>query len=200
MLVFGLVGCSGDDGAQGPIGPTGPSGPAGPPGQDATRTVDVSILTAEQWANLQITAKVTKVTIAGGPPVVEFTLTAANGFPIVGLEKSTTKSSTATVASYPNLSFALSKLVPAKSGSPGEWVSYIVTTVPLTKQTGTITCPDDKVCTSRPGTDNTGKLEAVGSGAYKYTFYRDVTKTKEAVAAATNPSNARRRTRPIWVT
>ena len=176
MLVFGLVACSGDDGSPGAIGPTGPTGPAGPPGQDATRTTDVSTLTAEQWASLKITAQVTKVTIAGGPPVVEFKLSDANGFPITGLEKSTSKSSTATVASYPNLSFALSKLVPGKSGSPGEWVSYLVTTVPTTTAAAAPT---------RPSTDNTGKLEAVSAGSYKYTFYRDVTKIKDQVAAMT---------------
>ena len=38
MLVFGLVGCSGDDGAQGPAGASGPTGPTAPPPTTAERT------------------------------------------------------------------------------------------------------------------------------------------------------------------
>ena len=37
----------------------------------------------------------------------------------------------------------------------------------------------------RPGTDNTGTLVDNGDGTYKYTFYRDVTKIKDLVAAMT---------------
>ncbi|MGZ6141117.1 MAG: hypothetical protein ACXWLA_10600, partial [Myxococcaceae bacterium] len=67
---------------------------------------------------------VTSVTIAS-PPVVKFKVTDAAGVPIVGLGN-TSKSSTATVAGYTNLAFALAKLVPSSNGSPSKWVSYIV--------------------------------------------------------------------------
>ena len=106
MLGVGLVGCSGDDGAQGPAGPTGPAGPAGPPGQDATKTVKVSELTAEQWASLTINGQVTKVTIAG-KPVVEFKLSDANGYPIVGIGTNTATSSG--ITTYSNIRFELAK-------------------------------------------------------------------------------------------
>ena len=93
------------------------------------------------------------------------------------------KSSTATVAQYPNLAFSLAKLVPGASGSPSKWVSYIVTTVPSTT---TAAAP------TRPSTDNTGTLVDNGDGSYKYTFYRDITKIQADVAAMTG-----RKARPV---
>jgi OmcA/MtrC family decaheme c-type cytochrome len=62
------------------------------------------------------------------------------------------------------------------NGSPSKWVSYIVTTVPTTTAAAAPT---------RPSTDNTGTLVDNGDGSYKYTFYRDVTKIKDVVAAMT---------------
>ena len=103
--------------------------------------------------------------------MVSFAVTDSFGKPVVGLGN-TSKSSTATVASYANLSFALAKLVPGTGGAPSKWVSYIVTTVPSTT---TAAAPQ------RPGTDNTGTLVDNGDGSYKYTFYRDVTTIKSQV-------------------
>ena len=116
------------------------------------------------------------------PPKVTFALTDGNGNAIIGFG-STSQSATATVASYPNLAFALAKLVPGTNGAPSKWVSYIVTTVPTYKS-----ATDKTVVASvptRPSTDNTGTLVDNKNGTYTYTFYRDITKVKDAVAAAT---------------
>jgi len=117
---------------------------------------------------------VTGVTIAS-PPVVTFKLTTAQGVPVVGFG-STSKSSTATVASYPNLAFSIAKLVPATASTPSKWVNYIVTTVPTT------TAP---AAPTRPSTDNTGTLVDKGDGTYTYTFYRDITTIKQQVDGMT---------------
>ena len=177
ILGLALAGCGGgDDGAQGPAGPAGPAGPPGPPGPNAV------VLTAntspDTFANLKITAKITSVTIASAP-VVNFSLADPEGKPIVGYGQKS-KSSTATVASYPNLAFSLAKLVPGASGSPSKWVSYIVTTVPTTSS--------PNAAPTRPSTDSTGTLVDNNDGTYKYTFYRDVTQIATQVAGMTDPT------------
>lgn len=158
-----FAGCSGDDGRD------------GKDGADATTTVNVASMTTDDWAALAPQAEVTSVTI-NSPPVVKFKLTDAKGNPVVGLGNNTSKKATDTVASYPNISFALAKLVPGTNGAPSKWVSYIVTTVPTTTTAAT---------GSRPTTDNTGTLKDNGDGTYEYTFYRDITKIKDQVAAMT---------------
>jgi OmcA/MtrC family decaheme c-type cytochrome len=168
-----LTGCSGSDGAQGPQGAKGDKGDPGNPGPPGTPAVILTPNTPpETFAALDIRAAVTSVTIASAP-VVNFTLADPDGLPIIGFG-SKSQSATATVASYPNVAFALAKLVPAANGSPSKWVSYIVTTVPTTT---TAAAP------TRPSTDNTGTLVDHGDGSYSYTFYRDVTTIKAAVAA-----------------
>ncbi len=153
-LSLSLVGCGGNDGSNGATGATGapgatgPAGPAGPPGPSSSAAITLTPATpAAEFAALDLTATVTGVTIAS-PPVVNFKLATKQGVPVVGFG-STSKSSTATVASYPNLAFSLAKLVPASAGTPSKWVSYIVTTVPSTT---TAAAP------TRPSTDNTGTL------------------------------------------
>ena len=181
------LGCSGDKGpagATGPAGPAGPQGPAGPPGDAGTSATTVIVVPSNSvpptdassaaWAALVPKVTVQSVTI-GSPPVVKFTVTDAAGNPIAGLGN-TSKSSTATVPGYPNLAFALAKLVPSANGSPSRWVSYIVTTVPTTTAAAAPT---------RPSTDNTGTLVDNGDGTYQYTFYRDVTTIKDQVAGMT---------------
>jgi OmcA/MtrC family decaheme c-type cytochrome len=143
-------------------------------GSNAVTSATVVASNAAAWAALEPTVTVTGVSIAS-PPVVSFTVTDGAGRPVVGLGN-TTKSATATVASLPNLAFALAKLVPGTAGSPSKWVSYIVTTVPTTT---TAAAP------TRPSTDNTGTLVDNGDGSYKYTFYRDITTIKDQVAAMT---------------
>lgn len=185
----GDTGATGPAGPAGPAGPTGPTGPTGPqgPGGTAGGTVlsvgsntltNTSAITAnaEAWREMEPTVTVTGVTINNGPPVVNFTVKDGFNRPVVGLGN-TSKSSTAPVASYPNLAFALAKLVPGTSGSPSKWVSYIVTTVPATATAA--------AAPTRPSTDNTGTLVDNGDGSYRYTFYRDVTKVKDQVAAMT---------------
>lgn len=193
LVLAGLVaammsGCGGGSdgatGATGATGPAGPQGPAGPAGQDQTAKVTIASnatpatdASAAAWAALAPQVTVTGVTIAS-PPVVNFKVVDAAGLPVIGLGN-TTKNATATVASLPNLAFAIAKLVPANAttGAPSKWVSYMVTTVPTT------TAPNS--APTRPSTDNTGTLVDNGDGSYKYTFYRDITKIKDTVAAMT---------------
>ena len=178
LLAASLVACSGKDGAQGAQGPKGDTGDTGPQGPVAPPAIFITPnTTPDEFAALDINATVTGVTIAS-PPVVSFTLADPDGHPIVGFG-STSQASTAPVASYPNIAFALAKLVPATAApsfSPSHWVSYIVTTVPTT------TTP---AAPTRPSTDNTGTLVDNGDGSYTYTFYRDVTTIKAAVDAMT---------------
>ena len=173
-----LSACGGDDGA------TGPQGPPGPPGPVGTTSVDVTTIPAEVWAESKFRAEVTSVVVSG-PPVVTFSVTDDKGLPVVGLEKVSSKSSTATVASYPNVQFALAKLVPSDASNPSEWKSYIVTTVPTTS-TAKDANGNYNIYPGRPGTDNTGTLQAVADqpGSYTYTFWRDVPNIKAQVAAA----------------
>jgi OmcA/MtrC family decaheme c-type cytochrome len=70
----------------------------------------------------------------------------------------------------------MAKLEPGVNGSPNEWVSYIVTTVPTTSAASAPT---------RPSTDNTGTLVDHGDGTYTYTFWHDVKQIKAQVDAMT---------------
>jgi len=195
LCVAALGACGGGD--SNPAGPAGPPGPEGPPGSpgtpgtpgspgspgsSGTTTVGSNTLTdptaimanAQAWADLRPTVTITNVTIAGAP-VVSFTVFDNFGKAVVGLGN-TSKSSTATVASYPNLSFALAKLVPGEAFAPSKWVSYIVTSVPSTTSASS---------PSRPSTDNTGTLVDNGDGSYTYTFYRDITTIKSQIDGMT---------------
>jgi OmcA/MtrC family decaheme c-type cytochrome len=120
------------------------------------------------------------VTIASAP-VVSFTVVDSFGRAVIGLGN-TSKSATAVVASYPNLSFSIAKLVPGASGSPSKWVSYVVTSVPSSATSSPTP--------SRPSTDNTGTLVDKGDGTYTYTFYRDITTVKSQLDGMTvSPPN-----------
>jgi OmcA/MtrC family decaheme c-type cytochrome len=185
LLLHGCGG-GGSDGAPGPAGPAGTAGtagatgPAGPAGAPAVVTTNAAQLSPAQFAAAQLNASVTGVTIAS-PPVVTFKVTDQNGTPVTGLGFAT-QAANATVPRYQNISFTLAKLVPGTPGiapgvvGPARWVSYIVTTVPTTTAAATGT---------RPSSDNTGTLVDNGDGTYKYTFYRDITKVKDQVAAMT---------------
>ncbi|MGB3427114.1 MAG: hypothetical protein WBA53_02965, partial [Burkholderiaceae bacterium] len=59
---------------------------------------------ADAFADLNLVAAVQSVTIAS-PPVVKFTLKTNEGVPVVGFG-TTSKTSTQTIASYPNLAFS----------------------------------------------------------------------------------------------
>jgi len=149
----------------------------GPPVEVPKGTSPITITSstsAATFAALKPKVTVGKI-VTTGAPEVNFALTDQDGNAIIGFG-STSKASTATLASYPNLAFSLAKLVPASNGSPSKWVSYIVTTVPTTTAAAAPT---------RPSTDNTGTLVDNKNGTYKYTFYRDVTKIKDVVAGMT---------------
>lgn len=165
VITLALSGCSnGNDGATGAAGKDAATSVA------ALSTTDLTALSFSQTDS-----KVTGVTI-GSPPVVKFTLKDAAGRGITGLGF-TSKSSTATVAGLTNIQFILAKLVPGTNGSPSRWVNYGVTSVPTT------TAPT--VVPRLPATDSNGTLKDNGDGTYEYTFYRDITKVKDVVAAAT---------------
>jgi OmcA/MtrC family decaheme c-type cytochrome len=199
-MAIALSGCggSGDAGPQGDKGDPGTPGGPGPAGPPGSGIVNLAFITPEAWESANFKAEVNSVTFPSAPavaPVVEFTLTDNQGNPVVGMETvtSTGDGRGATFANgvkqYPNLAFALAKLVPRDDNNPSEWKSYIVTTVPTTASTN--------ATPTRPSTDNTGTLEAVTGkpGTYKYTFFRDVPGIKAAVAAmaasavAANPNN-----------
>jgi OmcA/MtrC family decaheme c-type cytochrome len=156
LLGLGLAGCSGDDGAQGPPGPQGPAGPPGPPGPGASTAVDVTTLTPEQLAALQINGTVDSVAIAS-PPVVEFTLKDGQGNAIVGMTTS-------------QIRFTIAKLDPGENGSADHWVNYIVT--------------DSAGAPSRPNAERDGTFVDNGDGSYTYTFKRDIKTIADQVAAA----------------
>ncbi len=181
-----LAACSTQTGPAGPPGTPGPPGPSGPPGSNtptvsvpsnATPATDAS---AAAWAALSMNVTVTGVTI-NSPPVVNFTVKDDSGVPVTGLGN-TSKGSTATVAGLSNLAFSIAKLVPGMDGSPSQWVSYVVTSVPTTSSAAT---------PSRPSTDNTGTLVDHGDGTYTYTFYRDIKNIKSQVDGMTvsSPNN-----------
>jgi OmcA/MtrC family decaheme c-type cytochrome len=171
LAAIALTGCSsGKDGATGPAGPAGPS--AG---------TDAAVMSTETMAALNPTVTVDSVTISS-PPVVKFTIKDAKGNGITGLGF-TRLAATDALPTLMNLSFNLAKLVPANTvtGAPSKWVSYLVTTAP-TKTTAGVAVPS---VPTRPTTDTTGTLVDNGGGSYTYTFYRDITKIKDQVAAAT---------------
>jgi hypothetical protein len=176
----GPAGPAGKDGTNGQVGPVGPAGPPGPAGT-ATSAVNLATITPEAWEASKFSAEVTKVTIAS-PPVVEFKIADQFGNPVTGIEG--LKSS----GQYRNLAFAIAKLVPRTDAKPSSWVSYMVTNADMTSA-------------SRPGSDNTGTLEAVAGtpGAYKYTFQRDITAV-ETVAPLGVLLPVPGAAPPIWMT
>ncbi len=159
-----LGGCSGDDGAAGAPGAPGAPGATGArrdrrdlrDRRQGRRSI-VAKLTAEEWAALTITGKVTSASIAS-PTVVSFSLADASGRPIVGIGNRT--STSGGVTSYSNIRFELAKLVAGTAGSPDEWISYIV--------------QDNAGVPTRPTTDQNGTLVDNGDGTYVYTFARDI--------------------------
>ena len=178
LLAVALAGCNGGGGGGGGDAAVAPPGGGTAPGATVpTGTAPITLTSSTPAATFAALAPVVKVggVSINSAPVVTFSIADANNNPIIGWG-STSKSSTATVASYPNLAFALAKLVPSSNGSPSKWVSYIVTTVPSTTAAATA---------SRPSTDNTGTLVDNKNGTYTYTFYRDITKVKDQVAAMT---------------
>jgi OmcA/MtrC family decaheme c-type cytochrome len=148
-------------------------------GSNTATAPSVVAANAAVWEAMIPTVTVTGVAIAS-PPVVNFTVRDAAGLPVVGLGN-TSKSTANKYATYPNLAFAIAKLVPGTNGSPSKWVSYIVT--------GAETAAG-VVSLGRPSTDNNGTLVDNGDGTYAYTFRRDITTVKDQVAALTAPAGS----------
>jgi OmcA/MtrC family decaheme c-type cytochrome len=171
-FLLALAGCGNDDNGGDSSQPSSACSVTAPTGKSPIRLT--ASTSAQVYADLKPVVKVGSAVVSGAP-VVCFSMADADNNPIIGFG-STSKSSTATVASYPNLAFSLAKLVPGSDGGPSKWVSYIVTTVPTTTAAAAPT---------RPSTDNTGTLVDNGDGTYKYTFYRDVTQIKAQVDAMT---------------
>ena len=189
LVAAALVGCGGGGGGETAavtppvVTPPVVTPPAAPTVAVPTGTAPVTLTAttpAATFAALAPTVAVGGVTIAS-PPCVSFSMADAAGNGIIGFG-STSKSATATVASYPNLAFVLAKLVPGTNGAPSKWVSYIVTTVPTKNATtGAITAS----VPTRPTSDSNGTLTDNKNGTYTYCFYRDVKTIKDQVAAAT---------------
>lgn len=196
LLAVAFAGCGGGGGGGGGGDTTAAApaaaAPAAPTVAAPTGAAPITLTAATPaatFAALTPAVPAVSVTIAS-PPQVTFSLTDGNGNAIKGFG-SKSQSATATVASVPNLAFALAKLVPEQTTVlqgktltvPSRWVSYVVTTVPTFKS-----ATDKTVVASvptRPTTDNTGTLVDNGNGTYTYTFFRDITKAKDQVAAAT---------------
>jgi len=140
MALLVLAGCGGgDDGAP---------GQPGPPGAPGTGVVPKS-------AAIELAISITGVTI-NSAPVVNFSVSNEDGFPVGGLAAG-------------DLRFTLAKLIPGSDGSPSKWQSYIVTS---------------ETATTGPGAGNTmvqatreqnGALVDNLNGTYRYTFQTDVT-------------------------
>ncbi|MDE2371241.1 MAG: OmcA/MtrC family decaheme c-type cytochrome [Burkholderiales bacterium] len=182
LVLAALAGCGGGS-SGGTAAPT-PTPTPTPPVAVPTGTSPITLTAATPaatFAALKLKVTVGRVQVSGAP-VVDFSITDTDGNAIIGFG-SKAQSSTAPVASYPNLAFSLAKLVPGANGSPSKWVSYIVSTVPTTTAAAAPT---------RPTSDNTGTLVDHQNGTYTYTFYRDVTQMASFVAAAklTAPSVA----------
>lgn len=190
-----LIGCNGKAGQNGLNGTNGTNGQDGQDGTNATLVVDAAFLTPEQWAALKPTGTITGVTIpttAPRNPVVTFRLVDPAGNGIKGLGTFTRLNNVvpdrsgnlATLTDYPNLAFALAKLVPEDPATktPSKWVSYVVNTAPAIKASTGAAVP---AAPTRPSTDNTGTLVDNGDGTYRYTFYRDITAMQGFLDAAT---------------
>jgi OmcA/MtrC family decaheme c-type cytochrome len=179
VLAVALAGCGGGGGSSEPPVTEPPGGTTPPPGvtvnvMPPTGTpIDAAAITPAEFAALAPKGAITGVTI-NSAPVVTFQLTDANNRGIKNLGF-TTKNATAKLPGLSNMAFALAKLEPGVNGGPSKWVSYIVTASPTTTAGEVPT---------RPTTDNIGTLVDNGDGTYKYTFYRDITKVKDAVGTA----------------
>jgi len=178
-ILLALAGCGGGGGGEEVPAAEAPAGPpVAVPGGTSPITLTANT-PATTFAALQPKVTVGRVTIKSAP-VVDFSITDQDGNAVIGFG-STSKSATATVAQYPNIAFSLAKLVPGANGSPSQWVSYVVTTVPTLNASGATVA----AAPTRPTTDNTGTLVDHGNGTYTYTFFRDITTVKDQVAAMT---------------
>ncbi len=190
LMIGSLAGCGGgggggDDSATPTPTPTPGGGTPTVAAPTGTAPINAAALTPEQFAALAPVVKIGGVGVSS-PAQVAFSIADANNNPIIGWG-SKAQSSTQSVATYPNLAFALAKLVPPSNGSPSKWVSYMVTNVPAKNATTGVVAAQ---VPSRPTTDNTGTLGDNKNGTYLYTFWRDITKIKDQVASLTDATGS----------
>ena len=186
-----LIGCGGG-GSDGVVTISPPPSGSTPP-IATTGETNTAALTPAALANLSIAGSVQGVAI-NSPPVITFQLvnsdnnTALTGFDQWSVKRSDVKAGVAVAAGtgtsdpvkfYPNITFAIAKLVPGINGSPSKWVSYMVS-APNFDASGNVTTYSP----GRPGSENNGTLEYIGNGQYKYTFKRDIKLVKDQVAAS----------------
>ena len=170
IITGSLAGCGGGGGGGGSAPPASGSSGATPPPPltGTTTTIDYSN------GATQFPTMTPSITVGGAAvnsaPVIAFSIGDGNNNPYAGFQNIKRSDN----GSYPNLAFAIAKLVPGANGSPSKWVSYVITNTAGTQA-------------QRPGTDNTGKLEYLGQGIYQYTFFRDITTVKAKLDAICNP-------------
>lgn len=194
LLAAAMAGCGGGGGGGGttdtavvtppPPAATGPT-VAAPTG---TAPVTVTALTADQFAALTPAITVGGVAI-NSPPTVTFAISdgPTTNNPVIGIGL-TNQTATATLPSQAFLRFSLAKLVPGTNGSPSKWVSYIVTNPPTYKSS-----TDKTIVPATPRGpiyDREGTLVDNKNGTYTYTFYRDIAKMKDTVAALAGPAGS----------
>lgn len=182
---IGLAGCEGDSGPSGPdtggggnggqTGPTGPTGPADTPitlGGDVSNVGNGSALTAQQIADIgTLVATLDSATVAEGKPVIEITVKTPQGGKVLGLAASA-------------LRLGIAKLVPAGSGLPSRWQSYINTT-------GTTSIPTPALASAIQATVENGTAagwEELGAGRYRYTSTVDLTNVTSPIAVSYQPT------------
>jgi len=184
--VLALSGCDGDDGAAGAAGAagatgeTGPPGPPGPSSSDAIIIGDGSELTAAEIETLgKLQATITNVTVAS-PPVVDFTVTDANGNPAEGI-----------ASGYVWFTFA--KLMPADpnvNGGLPYWQSYVnrIEDVANNSTGRGSDVLDQAVQATTDSRFSGGSHVEVAPGQYQYTFGTDVTNITSPIAVPWEPN------------
>ena len=162
LVISALAGCGGGGGGDAQTTPPEPTPPSSVGVIIGSNTKPPSAADIATWKALDPQVTVNNVTIASAP-VVDFTVTDAQGRAVVGLGNKS-QSATATVAGYTNIAFTLAKLVPSTNGSPSKWVSYNVIKTPTVGQAAgviaaTDSCTADrKWCGTYPATDNQGAV------------------------------------------
>lgn len=146
VLATLLLGCEGKDGPSGPAGPTGGIGPPGPP-------ATISIGNAAG-----IEATISSVSI-NSAPIVEFSLSDADGLPVIGLPASA-------------ISFSIARLIPGTNGDASRWESYLTA-----EETADGQAPDVLASATQAVTENgaSGSLQDNNDGTYVYFFATDIT-------------------------
>ena len=195
LLAVALAGCGGGGGGGGGGGSTttsSPSTPTSPTGATAPLALSSNASTATLWQALQPNIDPASVSVSiNSPPVVKFTVTDANGAPVVGLGGQSQSATGVTHSNY-DISFTLAKLVPGTNGEPSKWVNYLVTKPVAAGTAGAVAADGLSWVGTYPSAETQGTLVDNGDGTYQYTFLRDIRHAKDIVAGLTDSgSNAK---------